>query len=149
MEGNRMPGQRAEGQQQKTHCPWVYTQPHPLPRPGPGPFLCSECPHPCGHFSRFPSFIETNHPHLHLKHKKMQLKRHLCCAVTGGLIGWIMWNLGEICKQSAALRPDDCNVIDYILTVMRLSWEGLLINLWRCGRPKADHGHLCVITAHM
>lgn len=72
VEWNRMPGQRAEGQQQKTHCPWVYTQPHPLPRPGPGPFLCSECPHPCGHFSRFPSFIETNHPYFHLKHKKMQ-----------------------------------------------------------------------------
>lgn len=44
VEGCRMPGQKAAGQQQKTHCPLVYTQPHPLPRPGPSPFLLSARP---------------------------------------------------------------------------------------------------------
>lgn len=86
-EGCRMPGQRAAGQQHKTHCPSVYTQPHPSPRPGPGPFLLSTCPHPCCHFSPFSSLIETNYTHLRLKWKKNAGEGHLCCTGAGGLIG--------------------------------------------------------------
>lgn len=36
------------GQQQKTHCPKFYTQPHPSFRPQPGPFLLSSHSPPPG-----------------------------------------------------------------------------------------------------
>lgn len=64
-----MPGQRAAGQQQKTHCPLVYTQPHPLPRPGPGPFLLSTRPPPLPLSSPFLPLLKQI-AHLHLKWKK-------------------------------------------------------------------------------
>lgn len=131
-----MPGQRAAGQQQKTHCPLVYTQPHPSPRPGPGPFLLSTRPPPLPLSSPFLPLLKQIAHICIWSGRKAQAKRHLCCTVAGGLIGWTMGNLGQICKPCAALHHDECNVLDYTFTVMWLSWEGMLINVLACRRER-------------
>lgn len=82
------------------------------------------------------SLIETNGTHLCLKWRKSTGERHLCCTVTGGLIEWMMGNLGQICKPRAALHCDECNVLDCTLTATWLSWDGMLINAWRAGGKK-------------
>lgn len=56
------PGQRAAGQQQKTYCPWVYTQPHPFTQAlGPAHSSSPHTPPPtsCCHSSPSPSSLTT------------------------------------------------------------------------------------------
>lgn len=77
IEERRMPGQRAAGQQQKSHCPWVYTQPHPSHRPGTSPFLHSTYTTPAQTWLAFKPFTQKSHLHLCLNLKKKGGERHV------------------------------------------------------------------------
>lgn len=98
------------GQQQKTHCPLVYTQPHPSYRPGPAHYSSPNSPH--HHHHPYPllsilsisALIETNYTHYHLEWKERK-KRRLEAPVLYSSC-WINWvnnrqlgaNLQTLCR---------------------------------------------------
>lgn len=148
------------GQQQKTHCPLVYTQPHPSSRPGPAH---SSSPHP-----HHPS-TSTPNPSCHFSpfHPSSKQLAHIIVSSgrntsEKGTCSWWMKSvngqLGEDLQTwCAASHHDECSVRDYTLTVMRLSSEGMLINAWHDGVSEGvcdgeswpSAVALYVVTAHM